>query len=421
MKIEVETLGKHVVLHLNGRLDVAWSDHVLNLVRQELRDGRHHVWIDASALAYLSSAGIRVLIQLRREVTAVQGEFFVIRPSEFVDQTLRMSGLDALIASASEIEAMSAAEATETGAGSAQASLSVEGMSVEVHPLASTGGMVLRIPARWLPWAPVGDGDVRKIQWPVGTVGLGIGAAGQDLADVRSRFGEFMAVAGCMALQPADSQQHLPDFVTQTGSFIPEINAIQALVGEGSFSTLLRFHPDKESGRILLSDLMAAALQTTAADAVVLVVLAEAEGLVGTALARSPGLIDAESQPGRFPEIRDWVNFCGERVHAGTSALVVSFAARTNATGPWTSFLTRLPSQPEIAAHSHAAAFPFRPLPEGPIPLDEQVKALFDVRDPLDLLHLVEDDRPLVGLGQSAFIRGACWCAPLRLDKEGPA
>ena len=67
---------------------------------------------------------------------------------------------------------------------------------------------------------------------------------------------------------------------------------------------------------------------------------------------------------------------------------------------------------------AHAAAFPFLPLPDGVISLNEQVKALFDAHDPVDLLHLVEDDRSLTGLGQSMFIRGACWCAALHGGQE---
>jgi hypothetical protein len=30
------------------------------------------------------------------------------------------------------------------------------------------------------------------------------------------------------------------------------------------------------------------------------------------------------------------------------------------------------------------------------------------------LLHLVNDDRPLIGRGQSEFVRGVCWAGPVR-------
>ncbi|NCC94427.1 MAG: hypothetical protein EOM10_14295 [Opitutae bacterium] len=195
---------------------------------------------------------------------------------------------------------------------------------------------------------------------------------------------------------------------------MPEIHAVQALVAEGSFSTLLRFAPSQERGRIVLSDLAALSLEATGAEASALVVLGEAEGLVGTALARSPALIGNGEDPGQFPYVRQWMNFCGERVHAGCSVLAAGFVLRRES---WADgerpYFAGLPSRPELAVHIHAAAFPFRPLPEGSIRMEDRVQDLFSARDPLDLLHVLEDDRPVTGLGQSAFVRGACWCAPL--------
>ncbi len=412
MKIDVEQAGTILVLRLEGRLDVVWADHVAKRVRDELRGGHHNVRINAAEVAYLSSAGIRVLIQLRREIAAVHGSFFVIHPSEFVDSTLRMSGLEELISTEADVRPAAGGGASPQADGRGVA---IDGMAMEVHTLAGAGEMRLSLPARWIPWAPVRDDEIEAVRFPVGRVGLGIGAAGQK-TDVRGRLGEFMAVSGCMALQPADDQPHAPDFVTQTGELVPELHAIQALVAEGAFPFLLRFQPEGAAGSLALSDLIAEAMRVCSADAIVLAVLAEAEGLVGSALSRSPGLLEGGGAPDRFPEIQNWMNFCGERVHAGTTALAVSFAARTSAAGPLSLVLAPMPSRPDLSSHTHAAAFPFRPLPDGPLPLDDHARALFDAQDPIDLLHLLEDDRPLIGLGQSRFIRGACWCAPLRME-----
>ena len=408
MKIETEQIGKNVVLHVAGRLDATWAEHFHNAVRNVLRAGQHHVRIEASKLEYLSSAGIRVLLQIQRELATVNGTFFIFHPSEFVESTLRMSGLEIFLAADADIQS---AGGTSAGAGGAP--------SPDVYALASSGGMVLRLPARWTPWARVREGDLKRLPLPPGILALGIGAAGNDLQEVRGQLGEFLAVAGGMCWQPADMHHHPPDYVVQTGDYVPEIHALQALVAEGSFSTLFRFQSERAGDSLPLGDLANRALEVCGANVVVLVALAEIDGLVGTALSRSPGLVDENSQPGQFPEIRDWMNFCGDRVHAGLSALLVCFVARPSAAGPLTPFLTPLPSNPNVAIHAHTAIFPFRPLPDGRIQLDEHVRALMDANEPIDLLHLVEDDRPLTGLGQSTFIRGACWCAPLRWEEGG--
>ena len=122
-------------------------------------------------------------------------------------------------------------------------------------------------------------------------------------------------------------------------------------------------------------------------------------------------------QPGQFPELREWLTFCGERVHHQTQALLVAFVCR-NADHLLVAHLAPVPSRPGHMAHAHAVVLPFRPLPQGVVDLQTSVAAVFEDNSPLGLLHLIEDDRPVVGLGESSFIRGACWCAPLNYSPE---
>ena len=413
MKIELEQRGETTVVRLEGRLDVVWAEHVAASVREVLRSGRHALRLEASGIGYMSSAGIRALVQLNREVAAVKGTFRVEKPSEFVEQALRMSGLGELIAE----EETRGTEATAAQVEAIRTD-KAGGMEIETHRLAGGGAMELRIAARWVPWERAGDGDAAKLAFPAGAVGLGIGATGVDAADAKTRYGEFMAVEGCLVSQPADSQQRVPDYVEQTGEYVPEIHAIQALAAEGEFATLLRFRPEGETGRLTMADLAAAVLAAAGGVPAAFALMAEAEGLVGAALARSPGQAGAEDDPWSFPAIREWIGFCGERVHGGKSVLAVGFVAKEGECGPLEPFLAPLPSRPGVRAHVHAAAFPFRPLPEGAIAAKETARGLFEAGDPIDLLHLLEDDRELTGLGQSAFVRGACWLAPLVRGRE---
>ncbi|NLB65850.1 MAG: STAS domain-containing protein [Lentisphaerae bacterium] len=413
MNIELAQQGGWAVLRLEGRLDATWSEHVVARAREVLRSGRHHLLLDAAGISFLSSAGIRVLIQLSRDVTDVQGRFLVARPSEFVAKTLQLAGLESLLATEELLASVEAAEAASEGAG--------DGMALEVHRLDEAGGMTLNIAAGWRPWDAVDAGGIRHISLPRGTVALGIGAPDEDAAQAASRMGEFMAVAGCLVHQPADGQLHPPDYIAQRGGLVPELHAVQALVAEGRFSHLLRFHPAEESVRMDLAGLASAGLKAAGADAAVLVVLAECDGLVGARLAQSPIAISGAEPPGDFPNVRDWIHFCGERLHAGQSALVVALVARSDNAGRLPAYMAAMPSAPGLLIHAHAAAFTFRPLPAGIIQAEEQIPALFEARDPLDLLHLLEDDRPLTGLGRSQFVRGAAWCAPLRTQGEGGA
>ncbi len=73
-----------------------------------------------------------------------------------------------------------------------------------------------------------------------------------------------------------------------------------------------------------------------------------------------------------------------------------------------------MPSAPDLAAHIHAAVFPYQPLQNGKIELESAIGKFFNGPPPLSVMHLADDDRPVVGLGESALIRGACWFSPLQ-------
>lgn len=407
MQIETSTVHSRTVMKLTGRLDVTWAEHVLTGAQDLIRSGQHELRVDASGLEYLSSAGIRVLIRIARDLKAVNGSLAVIHPSSFVENTLRMSGLGQLLAEeepGTEAERPPPAEPPRAGP------------HIDVYPLQAGAAMDLRVPAAWQPWDPLRDTDIVRVPFPAQTVGLGIGSQGVDAADSRQRLGEFVAVPGGVIWLPPGGGG-TPDYLLQTENLVPEIFAVQALVAQGNFSHLFRFQPRDNGDVMTLSALINQAMRVTEADAVVMLCLAEVDGLVGAALSRSPGLIGAEDTPAQFPDIRDWIAFCGDRVHARQSVLLVSFAAKESAT-PRLPLLAPLPSLPGVSAHTHAAVYPFRPLQAGGIDMDPAVRLCLEDVEPMDLLHLIEDDRPAVGLGQSALIRGACWCAPLVGGKE---
>jgi hypothetical protein len=65
----------------------------------------------------------------------------------------------------------------------------------------------------------------------------------------------------------------------------------------------------------------------------------------------------------------------------------------------------------------HAAVFPHRSLTRGPIDL---AATLADVSaaEPLAVMHLLGDPQPVLGSGQSDFVRGCCWFSPLAVAED---
>jgi hypothetical protein len=68
----------------------------------------------------------------------------------------------------------------------------------------------------------------------------------------------------------------------------------------------------------------------------------------------------------------------------------------------------------------------FRSLPRGKLPVADVVAAWLQPRSVISVVHLLRDDRPAEGAGESPFQRGTCWVFPIAERREpaldgGPA
>ncbi len=399
MKIELEQRGRYLLIQAKGRLDASWADHFTQTLLLQIRKGRHHLVIDASEMIFLSSAGIRALLMVYKELNIVHGSFFITNPTSFVEQTLSTSGFQMWLGKGFPEDMPAAGIAGEKDA--------AENTGIQGFILKDDAQLTAAEPAAWHPWQAVDKKRVQALVFEKDTCALGIGSAAASFEDARDHFGEFLAVAGNVVYQPPD-EQALPDYLIPEKQFLPRMQCIQAMSCNGEMGHLIRFAPTDTTPFYRISALLTNILNQTGGKSAGFVVLGEIEGLVGTALIRSPGRLSKEREI-VFPEIRDWLTFCGERSYSHQQALLTGVVSKTGAT-----FLSPMPSAPHIAAHIHAAVFPYQPLPNGKIELESAIAKFFNGPPPLAVMHLTDDDRPAVGLGESALIRGACWFSPLQ-------
>src|SRR5438477_5742825 len=93
MQISKRLIGQTVELKIEGRVDGYWSDHLAAAVDQEIRQGSHHIQLDLSQVAFLSSAGIGTLVRLYKDLKSIQGSFAVSNCSGVVLKVLELSKL----------------------------------------------------------------------------------------------------------------------------------------------------------------------------------------------------------------------------------------------------------------------------------------------------------------------------------------
>jgi hypothetical protein len=282
--------------------------------------------------------------------------------------------------------------------------------SYEVTSRDADGALVCRVYGAAAGDAERALGHARPVEFTETGFGLGIGALGDSPADCAGRLGELAAAAGAVAYLPTEGSQ-VPDFDLGLGGRPPRAVLSSGLVCDGGFSQLARFSTQADAEAVPLTELARVCLGAVGGDTVGMVMLAEAAGLVGAWLRRSP----AAAPPGIVFDVegvREWLGTTPEPAHEGTTVLVVGVASR--APDPVLAPQLRpLTDAPGLVGHFHAVVFTYRPVPQRTVALRVLVTKLFAQQQVRGLLHLLTDDRGAAGAGESQFRRGLCWAAPI--------
>jgi anti-anti-sigma factor len=398
-------------LKVRGRLDGYWADHLATELDRFVREGTHRLWLDMSGVRYLSSLGVGVLMRFRNQLKSLGGSFKVVHPSEPVKEVLEtVRLLEMLVGDPpdSPRKGTWAMRAPRRGVFREQDGIELETFQYPApDPLQ---GRVFGDPSL-LRGCRFKEADCQALPLSTDMIALGVGALGRDFADCQDRFGEFLAAAGVAAYLPTDGS-NVPDYLLPGVAATTNVRLCYGLTCTGPFAHLIRFETTNALP-VTLSNLVNTSLDLVGTPAIGLVLIAESAGLMGAALRRSPVGNATADAPFAYPAIREWLSFTAERAYRNTTALIVGVATRGEAAGALASFLRPLGRGPQPVGHFHAAVFSHRTLPKGEIDLKETVTALFEAQHFQGVLHLLGDYREPAGLGESEFVRGACWAAPL--------
>lgn len=401
MEITTRLDGEEMHIALRGRLDAAWSGTVHKALQETIHGGCHRIALDLSQVDYLSSAGIRILVLLAKNLKAIGGTLRLSAVSPPVGDVLKLVGLQQLL----EVQPVTApaaglTELPETGNQTRNWRFGECDFEVyDLHPQAVQQGQVIGGRGANLPAIIRIDADT----WVIGQ-----GALGGGTADAASS-GEVLAVGGLALALPGDDPDH-PDWLQQEGDLVPEIALQHGLKAQGQFRHLLRFGITPETPPLNVNVLLQAAMQICDSDCVALVILAETAQLIGAALQTPLQRIGDDFFA--FPAVRDRLLFTAEPAYADETCLIAGVVARR----PGESLRTQLRPVAygsDLYMHLHAGIVPFDPVRKGFIELQEGLEKFIDSQAVRGLLHLLNDDREIVGAGESSLRRGALWCAPV--------
>jgi anti-anti-sigma factor len=409
MKIDAAREREKAVLRLDGRLDREGAEQLSASMEELLRDGIRWLTIDFSTVAYISSAATKVLSRWQQEVSALRGSVTLKALSPALLETLAVAGWepDAVVSSGTP----SIPIELRMSSWELRPSFQTTG-EYQMTPGVTGGALEGRLHGRpdKLALAPLDAADCDVVEFPVDSFGLGLGSIGASWGECRERIGELIAVAGCIAYFPSDGAR-MADYLVADGKNPPRALVASGLSCRGEFSTLVRFSAQGEAESVPLSEVVAACLDASDAPTVGIVLAVETAGLVGVRLRRSPV---AEQSGLRFdlPAVRDWMSFAPEKTYSVTTTLIAGVASQAPQ-GALVEHLRPLSRSGRRVGHFHAAVFSYRPLPQRRVELAALVRGLFKDHQLRDVLHLLWDDRGSGGVGESAFVRGVGWVAPI--------
>jgi anti-anti-sigma factor len=392
MEIQRRHENDALVLALTGRLDAAWAEPVQAALDAAIRAGEHRIVMDFAGVDYISSAGLRVIIAGYKQSLAIKGAFSVRNAQPGVAKVIELSGLGALLAAPAAVAPAPAAGRT----------FETECAKWESH------GAPTPVRLRAIGHGAFDVSGGESVEFSGARFGLGVGALAASRGSASGNLGEMLFVAGCAAHLPTDGATR-PDFLLAEQAFVPTGWLTSGLVAEGAPGLLLRFEARAECRSVPLAEISAAVLEAAAAPEAAFVLVAEVAGLVGASLRQAP--TPALADPFAFPSLRDRLNFTSERAFRDSACIAAGIVARAGSA--WEAHLRPVDRSGAVKAHTHAAVFPYRPLRKGAIDLRETVRDFFETGALQGLLHLLNDVRDPEGSGDSEFLRGACWIAPV--------
>ncbi|SPN73631.1 Putative anti-sigma factor antagonist BtrV,Anti-anti-sigma regulatory factor (antagonist of anti-sigma factor),anti-anti-sigma factor,STAS domain [Chlamydia serpentis] len=90
--IQKEERGSTTIFHLHGKLDGISSPEVQENISQSLAAGSKNIILNCAHLDYMSSAGIRVLLQSYHQVGQHSGKIVLTTVPKTIEQTLYVTG-----------------------------------------------------------------------------------------------------------------------------------------------------------------------------------------------------------------------------------------------------------------------------------------------------------------------------------------
>ena len=85
------------ILTLKGRLDANTADEFRGKILQIIEDGTHNIVLDCGGLDYISSAGLRVMLEATKKSKLSQGKIVLCSLRPYIQEIFEVSKFDVFL------------------------------------------------------------------------------------------------------------------------------------------------------------------------------------------------------------------------------------------------------------------------------------------------------------------------------------
>lgn len=96
MDISIQEYKRVAILTVRGRIDSTTSEELDIAMKGLVEKGNHNLALDLAGVDFLSSSGLRVMVNTLKLVRQAGGELVLAQPAEQAAESIAIAGLDAL-------------------------------------------------------------------------------------------------------------------------------------------------------------------------------------------------------------------------------------------------------------------------------------------------------------------------------------
>ena len=377
------------VLEVRGRIDGLTSAGLKHSIDQAAVDGRRNLILDFSQVSYMSSAGLRVILQSHKSLKQIGGKLTLVAVPPAVMDVFNISGMGNFLHILDELKSLLTVKRPASDACEI-IELILDGISFEWRKASAHSGIFFSFGSDdKLLNASFGPGDPVLIKPAEISFGLGLAALGEDYADYKSLFGESIVIGHHFFSYPAVARPFV-DYSYFSQASQHALNFLYGFGINGEFARILRF--DVSNHPLTVEVLIEAAGKVAEGAVFAVVILGISGGINGMHLKKSP---ISENHPAggkifdtaHFPL---WLNFTLESEEINKTIVACGVVVKTP--GTQHSAVTRM--LPENSAmHLHAAVFENGLWSNNIMEFEDELLRVVKDFEPHKVLHLLPDSK----------------------------